>query len=381
MAASDNSKRITAIDGYRAIAILVIMLHHVPFAAGCPAWLASIMPFVPRAVIAFWVLSGFLITRSILSEEKRDGAIQFRHFYARQAIRFFVPLLAYLVLIGVFISLRYRQFDWWSLARPALLDPNTYCIAPGVMHLYSMVLQIYFWLAWPVVLKIAPAPFRVSATSFLILASLVWKFYGQTLAMQSGSCLGRVDFYFTPLLIGSFLALTEPYLLRLKTWRYAQPGFITITVIAIAILIFTRSPLSILSSISSALGAVALSLRGNSFITSVYGLVQPLAISVAWASLVFLVVNNVVPFATRVLSFPGLTWLGRISFSVYLWQNVFCFGLTESRLDTFPLNLLASIICGYLAYRLIELPSLRWRSKIKKRSAISPGAAPATGLT
>jgi peptidoglycan/LPS O-acetylase OafA/YrhL len=339
------------------------------------------MPFVPRAVIAFWVLSGFLITRSILSEEKRDGAIQFRHFYARQAIRFFVPLLGYLVLIAGFIALRYRQFDWWTLARPALLDPTTYCIAPGVTHLYSMVLQIYFWLAWPIVLKISPPAFRLSATSLLILGSLLWKFYGQALAMQSGGCLGRIDFFFTPLLIGSLLALTEPYLLRLKTWRYARPGFIAITVIAIAILIFTRSPLSILSSISSALGTVALSLRGNSFITSAYGLVQPLAISVAWASLVFLVVNNVVPFATRVLSFPGLTWLGRISFSVYLWQNVFCFGLTETRLDTFPLNLLASIVCGYLAYRLIELPSLRWRSKIKKRSAISPAVVPALTQT
>jgi peptidoglycan/LPS O-acetylase OafA/YrhL len=381
MAASDNSRRITAIDGYRAIAILIIMLHHVPFGAGCPDWLASIMPFVPRAVIAFWVLSGFLITRSILSEEKPDGAVQFRHFYARQAIRFFVPLIGYLILIGLFIAVRYRQFDWWTLLRPALLDPNTYCIAPGVTHLYSMVLQIYFWLAWPLVLKISPPASRLSVTSLFILASLVWKFYGQTLAMQSGGCLGRIDFYFTPLLIGSLLALAEPYLLRLKTWRYARPGFIAIAVTATAILIFTRSPLSILSSISSALGAIALSLRGNSIITSVYGLVQPLAISVAWASLVLFVVNNVVPFATRVLSFPGLTWLGRISFSVYLWQNVFCFGLTETRLDTFPLNLVASIICGYVAYRLIELPSLRWRSKIKKRSAISPSAAPGPGLT
>jgi peptidoglycan/LPS O-acetylase OafA/YrhL len=60
-----------------------------------------------------------------------------------------------------------------------------------------------------------------------------------------------------------------------------------------------------------------------------------------------------------------------------LWQNLFCFGLSETRFDTFPLNLLASIVCGYIAYRLIELPSLRWRSKIKKRSAISPAIVPA----
>ena len=381
MLSGNGAKRITAIDGYRAIAILIIMLHHVPFAAGCPDWLASIMPFVPRAVVAFWVLSGFLITRSVLSEERRDGAIQFRHFYSRQAIRFFVPLIGYLILIGLFIAVRYRQFDWWTLLRPALLDPNTYCIAPGVTHLYSMVLQIYFWLALPVVLKISPPAFRLSITSFLILASLAWKFYGQTLAMQSGGCLGRIDFFFTPLLIGSCLALTEPFLLRLKTRRSSRSGFIAVAIIAIAILIFTRSPLSILSSISSALIAVAVSLRGNSFVTATYGLIQPLAISVAWASIVFSLVNNMIPLATRVLSSPGLTWLGRISFSVYLWQNLFCFGLTETRLDTFPLNLLASIVCGYIAYRLIELPSLRWRSKIKRRSAISPAVVPTLNET
>lgn len=381
MASSDTSRRITAIDGYRAVAILIIMLHHVPFAQGCPDWLKSVMNLVPRAVVAFWVLSGFLITRSILSEEKRDGAIQFGHFYSRQAIRFFVPLIGYLLLIGAFIGLRYGQLDWWSLLRPALLDPNTYCIAPGVMHLYSMVLQIYFWLAWPAILKMSPPVFRLPVTSFLVLVTLVWKVYGQKLAAQSGGCLGRVDYYFTPLLVGSCLALTEPYLLRLKTWRFGRSTFIVTGIIAIAVLVFTRTPLSILSSISSAIAGAATSLRGNPFVATVYALIQPLAISVAWASLVFSLMHNIVPVATRVLSFPGLTWLGRISFSVYLWQNLFCFGVSETRFDTFPLSLLASIVCGYIAYRLIELPSLRWRSKIKKRSAISPAVVPTLNQT
>src|ERR1700730_2444531 len=376
MASSDDSRRITAIDGYRAVAILIIMLHHVPFAAGCPDWLASIMPHVPRAVFAFWVLSGFLITRSILSEEKRDGAIQFGHFYSRQAIRFFVPLIGYLVLIGVFVGFRYGQLDLWSLLRPVLLDPSTYCVAPGVMHLYSMVLQIYFWLAWPAILKMPPPVFRLPVASFLVLVTLVWRVYGQKLAAQSGGWLGRVDYYFTPLLVGSCLALTEPHLMRLKTWRFGRSTLIVTGIIAIAVLVFTRTPLSILSSISSALAAATTSLRGNPIVATGYALIQPFAISVAWSSLVFSLVHNIVPFATRVLSFPGLTWLGRISFSVYLWQNLFCFGLTETRLDAFPLNVLASIVCGYVAYRLIELPSLRWRSKIKKRSAISPAAVP-----
>jgi peptidoglycan/LPS O-acetylase OafA/YrhL len=379
MASSD--RRITAIDGYRAIAILIIMLHHVVFAPGCPDWLKSVMNLVPRAVVAFWVLSGFLITRSILSEEKRDSAIQFGHFYSRQAIRFFVPLIGYLLLIGAFIGFRYGQFDWWSLLRPALLDPDTYCIAPGVMHLYSMVLQIYFWLAWPAVLKMSPPVFRLPVTSFLVLATIVWKVYGQKLATQSGACLGRVDFYFTPLVIGSCLALIEPYLLRLKNSRFGRSTFIVIGIMAITVLIFTRTPLSILSSISSGLAAAATSLRGNPLVAIAYALIQPLAISIAWASLVFSIVHNIVPFATRVLSSPGLTWLGRISFSVYLWQNLFCFGVSETRFDVFPLNLLASIVCGYIAYRLIELPSLRWRSKIKRRSAISPAVVPALDHT
>jgi peptidoglycan/LPS O-acetylase OafA/YrhL len=74
----------------------------------------------------------------------------------------------------------------------------------------------------------------------------------------------------------------------------------------------------------------------------------------------------------KLFAWPGFTWLGRISFSVYLWQNVFCFGISNLsigslRLDEFPTNMAASIVCGYLSYRLFELPSLRLRRWVKQR--------------
>jgi peptidoglycan/LPS O-acetylase OafA/YrhL len=80
MSSGDDQKRITSIDGFRGLAILAVMLHHVPFAPGFPDWLRPFTDLIPRAVTAFWVLSGFLITRSILSDEERSGSTQFQHY-------------------------------------------------------------------------------------------------------------------------------------------------------------------------------------------------------------------------------------------------------------------------------------------------------------
>jgi peptidoglycan/LPS O-acetylase OafA/YrhL len=356
MSSAGNPARITAIDGYRAIAITVVMLHHSVVTPGAPNWLPGVMSLVPQCVVAFWVLSGFLITRSLLREEQRTGAIQFRRFYARQAIRFFVPLIGYLLPLGLFITLRYPAFNWWMVVRPLVLDPSTFCIAEGVAHLYSMVLQIYFWLAWPIVLALVPRRFRLPIALLLATAGVAWRTVGPML--NPFGCMGRIDYFFGPLFVGACFALAEPSLKALLAKSQVRSSVFAIgAAVAVAILILANA---------------SAQLPGSTTIQ----LISRAATFAAWGWVVFALANNLVPTLSRALSLPGLTWLGRISFSVYLWQNLFCVGLSDTVFDRFPLNLLAALSCGYVAYRLVELPSLRWRSTIKAKSALSPEVVP-----
>jgi peptidoglycan/LPS O-acetylase OafA/YrhL len=342
-----GSARINSIDGYRAFAILAVILHHVRYSPGYPQSLQLPADYVPPGVTAFWLLSGFLITRSLLRDEQKYGAVRFGQFYARQGIRYFVPLIAYLIGIGILIAIRFPGGDWRAVLHPLFLDPNTYCVSTRISHLYSLVLQIYFWLSWPIILRILPNRSRLPLAMFLCAIAFVWRAYGEQRALELGTCPGRVDYYFASLLLGACFALGQNHLRKFATFRFAWPIALSLFVLALLV-----------------------------GLSRIFGYFSSFFIAFAWGLLVFALANNLLPRIGRLLSFPGLTWLGRISLSLYLWQNIFCFGLSGTFLDRFPINIPAAIALGYLAYRLIELPSLRWRSKIKPRSALSPAAIP-----
>jgi len=64
----------------------------------------------------------------------------------------------------------------------------------------------------------------------------------------------------------------------------------------------------------------------------------------------------------RLLESPALTWVGRLSYSLYLWQQLFLVGAVMERplplgaLQAFPLNILAAFACAALSYYGLEKP-------------------------
>jgi peptidoglycan/LPS O-acetylase OafA/YrhL len=64
----------------------------------------------------------------------------------------------------------------------------------------------------------------------------------------------------------------------------------------------------------------------------------------------------------RVLESPVLTWVGRLSYSLYLWQQLFLVGAVMKRplpfgpFQELPLNLVAAFACAALSYYLLEKP-------------------------
>jgi peptidoglycan/LPS O-acetylase OafA/YrhL len=63
---------------------------------------------------------------------------------------------------------------------------------------------------------------------------------------------------------------------------------------------------------------------------------------------------------SSVLEWPLLQWIGRISYGVYLWQQMFLIPLWEPRVlhlvQTWPINLLMPFVCATASYWLLE----RW---------------------
>ena len=90
-----NERYIPTLDGWRAVAILLVMGDHlVASASGTPSGRTTLPGQL--GVNIFFGLSGFLITSRLLAERP----ISLRRFYIRRAFRILPPALTYLAVLG-----------------------------------------------------------------------------------------------------------------------------------------------------------------------------------------------------------------------------------------------------------------------------------------
>src|SRR5205085_12215824 len=82
----------------------------------------------------------------------------------------------------------------------------------------------------------------------------------------------------------------------------------------------------------------------------------------------------------RVLNTRVMVAIGVLSYSLYLWQQLF---LTQFRppvsvVQTFPANVLMALACAVISYRCVEAPFLRLKGRVTPRSATTPSASAAS---
>ncbi|MDZ5145662.1 acyltransferase family protein [Microbacterium testaceum] len=146
-----------AIDGLRAIAILSVLVFH-----------TGVYQNGLFGVDVFFVLSGYLITLSLLREHHRTGGIHLGRFYVRRAKRLLPLLLVVLILTlaaaaswgsGAELS-RFGKRALASLAYVAnweqIASGQSYWDGFGVVdplgHMWSLAITEQFYLLWPLLL-------------------------------------------------------------------------------------------------------------------------------------------------------------------------------------------------------------------------------------
>lgn len=150
MSRARSGGRLAALDGLRGVAATTVMIYHL---VGRNIILGS----GQAAMELFFVLSGFVITRSLLHEVTVHGAVSMRSFYRRRVRRL---LPASIVLVAV-VLLSARAFTW--MEAPGLRGSgltslvyvtNWYQIATGtgggvLDGLWSLSIEEQFYLIWP----------------------------------------------------------------------------------------------------------------------------------------------------------------------------------------------------------------------------------------
>lgn len=155
--------RVSALDGLRAIAILLVIAHNAGSVSGAlDSVLLRLWAVVSNAgwvgVQLFFALSGFLITRILLRGKGEPGWL--RSFYLRRLLRIVPLYYAFLLVIfGVAPHLALLR----RLSEPTAIPQAWYWLylanwsAPllgtrhGLPHLWSLSVEEQFYLLWPVV--------------------------------------------------------------------------------------------------------------------------------------------------------------------------------------------------------------------------------------
>ncbi|MFN7472890.1 MAG: acyltransferase family protein, partial [Roseiflexaceae bacterium] len=143
------------IDGLRAVAVLSVFLYHL----NIPGFGGGYV-----GVDVFFVISGFLITRILLTEYRTTGTIDYRAFYLRRIRRIIPALIAVLVLTTLtsitFLSptqlIAYGQSliatvasvsNIWFGATSGYFDGDA--TQKPLLHTWSLGVEEQFYLVWP----------------------------------------------------------------------------------------------------------------------------------------------------------------------------------------------------------------------------------------
>lgn len=300
--------RIPALDGLRALAILIVIGYHVDKGA---------VPAGHWGVLLFFVLSGYLVTRVLVAERDRTGGIDLRRFYLKRLLR----LSPALVLVCTALLVTGRTD--WTKAIAALGYYANYARIDGLdlgllTHTWFLAVLAHFYVVWPPVIAVVPDRHRHRVIGGLALAALVWRVVAIGVA-SPGWVYNATDTNAVALLAGSWLAVSRP-----REWGWA--GWSVPALLGLMLLpVFGDDGSGILWG-----GFVA---TGLGVVMTRYALARP-----SW-------LEHAVP-----------VWIGTVSYGLYLWHYLF----VRSDIPTW-FALLASVVVATASWYLVERPIQRWR--------------------
>jgi peptidoglycan/LPS O-acetylase OafA/YrhL len=352
-------KRIAGLDGLRALSILLVLCGHLDGTRGFPisgAFLNHLGDVANLGVRVFFVISGYLITLLLLKEEQKTGTISLKQFYLRRTSRIF-PASYFFILCVAFAyycgAINLHQGD--------LLHAFTYTMnyfpnrSWWVGHLWSLSVEEQFYLLWPATLLLLGVRKGLKVAIGVVLLSPFLRLGTEYFWVAQRTNIGN-SFHTVAdaIAIGCVLAGYEETLMRRQWFRSMldSPWFFLVPTA-----IFT------------------LNLRTG-------GRIRWFVLETMMNVLIAVCVCRVTickgDFLERVLNWGPVAFLGTLSYSLYLWQQVFINRGSIAWWASFPQNVVLAFGAALLSYYAIEKPALKLRDAKRVRHlpsmAISEGA-------
>jgi len=350
---------IPSLDGWRAIAVLsVISVHDTVHRLG-PLSTGVLNREGHRGVNLFFAISGILICSRLLEEERRFGHISLRGFYIRRVCRIQPAAMLYLAAVGLMALVNLLPLAKGAFFSALFYFRNYYPLHGGINnateftnHFWSLSVEEHFYLLFPLFLTLCRRK-REWWLGIFAACLAVWNWFvlSRNVTGQFGPVLAwRTDVALDEILIPALIAIA---LARPRFLSFASKWLHPWLALLVAV---------VFSAIAR------LHLLGISVVCGI--LVYPL----------LLVGTMLHPRAwfTRFLELAPMRFIGRISFSLYLWQQIlFTASYTGPKplgvLSAFPLNFVMLFVLAALSYYFVEKPMIRLGHRLAPPA--SPGRA------
>jgi peptidoglycan/LPS O-acetylase OafA/YrhL len=184
-ASSNKLSHILALDGVRGMAALMIMIFHYWqgdgfHRLGFSDSFGKVAVFGQTGVDLFFVLSGFLITRILIST--KDSPNYFRNFYGRRALRI-LPLYYFFLVIYYFIVPwlektpvdAFRTTWWYWFYLQNVPDTFNQLHSAGPFQYWSLAVEEHFYMIWPLIVYFAPVRSLERFSLVLIGAAIIFR--------------------------------------------------------------------------------------------------------------------------------------------------------------------------------------------------------------
>jgi len=341
-----NHDRIEQIDVWRFLAIaLVIFSHIVKFSHSwykdfVPGLVWRAQPLGALGVQLFFCISGFVICRGMLKESAKNGTVNLHAFYIRRAFRILPPLLLYiaalmLLSLGGAVEVKATQI------LPAIgFSCNLSVIDCGWLlgHTWSLAFEEQFYLVFPLLFLAAALATQRNRLLTIALAMLITS----AIARLTGhDGIGYFVSTFSYMVWGCVFALY---------WDKLQP-----------LLAKVPFPLWLLTAV--ALPGVHVIAMPAIFQQVIYPAIAPLAICIA---IFGTPAHHAI--ARPVFANAWFAYLGRISYSIYLWQQLATGNLELSSPVFAWLFVPCVLLVAHLSFRYVEMPMITMGAKFAARS-------------
>ena len=314
---NNKSRYLPSIDSLRALAVLAVIIYHVD---------VNYLPGGFLGVDLFFVLSGYLISSLIIKEYRKTGSINLYNFYLRRARRL-LPAVYFMITVGIILMVMFNEVllkkshldaifgyiyssNWWYIFHK--LDYfDSFGSQSPFKHLWSLAIEEQFYMIFPLLFllinskkKGKDGTYKLSKSFLYIVLGLIFVSLVTHILLFDINNISRIyfgtDTRAFSLLVGVVGAILYP-MDKLNTKITPQENIVYSVVSLISI-----SALITIMIYTSEYNTWLY--RGGFLLVAILGII------------IIISSGKQHTIMAKLLSFKPVVFIGKISYSLYLWH-------------------------------------------------------------